>query len=1043
MPRNSSKTVEVLHYTQAAAATLRDIASSIDVPFLSTITALLSSIIPLVQGAKTNKDRCVRMVDEVHQLLCSIANLAIEPEDPTPKLLDQIAGIAQTLQKFYAYLRSQQEIGRITRFFKQTELTIQLDACEAEIRAALEVFMIRSGAEGSVEIAKMDADIERRHQELLDLIESWESQEFSDTASSTRRTFTDINSSSMSLPLLPPPPQIFYGREPEIEAVVGALLSDSPRVAILGMGGMGKTALATAALYEPSVVERYQQRHFVSCESADNAAALVTLIGSYLGIEPSASLSRMITKYFSDCGPSILVLDNLETPWEPLPTRSDVEEFLSLLSDIPQLAIVITMRGAERPAKTKWTRPFLLPLEPISSFAARKTFVDIADDPSEAADEEALTELLDLTGNLPLALTLMANIASFESYAGALARWKTESTGLLSDGAEKTSNLDVSIKVSLASPRLASSPHAMELLSLISLLPDGISEDDLLASRVPIPGISSCRSALLRTSLVYIDQDGRIKSLSPIRSYIQRFHWPSRSVTDPLRRYFQDLMSVWFSRQQMSSGKLVPRLTSHLGNIRSLVLDPLRANRLESAGSEIGYNILSLNNFCHIMLKGMSPLMKDVPRIVESTNDSRLRWKYSEDCLLGLGPPLTREDAEKLIRDGIQHFAAENNRAAQVTFYNTAVTYYMRVWDMAKAREYNNLAFELAKDIDDVLPKLTASRSRATIGNLTGHYRESIESSMEVIRLARIMGSVPHECNGLMDEALSRSHLGELRQVQSICLQTRQLVQASGLDGSNREIAILDMEAEVHLLKSEYIQARDLNTAVLQMTSPDVMPYFHANALIFVAHLCILIGVDESEIREKLKTAKELTDKLGWTSRKIMCEQEFAALALYLGDTQSAHAAFKACISRSGMEDAEAAFIGLEYLGDWTHSMCTLDETFQWAGTYFALARKSNDLGRTYQALRCLGDILLAQGDETTALSVFRAVLAGATEMDVHRRRADCMVRIGDILKRRGNVEEAREMWQTARPLFFRSSQRKETVLVDQRLARTSYDARD
>ncbi|KAJ6606000.1 P-loop containing nucleoside triphosphate hydrolase protein [Mycena vulgaris] len=664
MPRTSWKAAEVLYYTQAAATTLRDIASSTDVPFLSAIAALSTSVIPLVQGVKTNKDRCVRMLEEVHQLLCSLATVVLDSEHPpTPKILDQIGGLSQTLQKFHACLRSQKEISKIKRLFKQVELTAQLDACEAELHTAVEVFKIISGVGLSGEVAKLYTDGEQRHQELLELVKTRKNLEFSDAASSIQGTFRDMNSSSGSLPMLPALPHIFHGRERDLQALVAALLSEPARVSILGMGGIGKTALATAALYHPSVTEKYLHRHFVSCESASNAAGLITLVGSHLGIEPSATLTKTIIRFFSECGTAILLLDNLETPWEPFATRSPVEEFLSLLSDIPHLALLITMRGVERPAKVKWTRPFLPPLDPLSFPAARQTFVEIADDPAHE-DEEALAEILELTGHLPLALTLMASIASLEGYRGAIARWRTESTSLLSDGHGRTSNLDVSIRVSLSSPRMNSSPHAMDLLSLIALLPDGIAEHDLLTSQVPIPDIQKCRSALIRTALIYMDHDGRIKSLSPIRGYMQRFHWPSHSLTDPLRRYFQELMSIWFMHQQCFSGvlKLVPRLTSHLGNIRELVLAGLSR---DESGSEIGYNILTLNNFCHIMLKGQISLMQQVPGIAEATNDTRLHWKYIEDCLQGLGPPLATSDAAEFIRDGIQYFVAQKDLAGQ------------------------------------------------------------------------------------------------------------------------------------------------------------------------------------------------------------------------------------------------------------------------------------------------------------------------------------------------------------------------------------------
>ncbi|KAJ6567048.1 hypothetical protein B0H19DRAFT_717306 [Mycena capillaripes] len=1036
MPRMSGKVTEVLHYTEAAAATLRDIASSTNVPFLATIAALSIAVVPLVQGMKTNKDRCTRMVEQVHELLCTLAALVLDSENLlSPKLLDQIGGLSQTLQKFYACLRSQQEISRIKRFFTQVDLTFQLDTCQAELNTALHVFKMRSGADVSAQAATMEMDLEQRHQELLDIIKGRQNTDFSDTASSTRGPFLDMNNSSGTLPLLPPLPQIFHGRDRELQETVLGLLSDPARVAILGMGGIGKTTLAAAALHDSRVVEKYPHRYFLSCESVRDATGLINLLGSHLGIEPSASLKQLITKYFSESGPSILVLDNLETPWELLSTRPNVEEFLSHLSSVPHLALLVTMRGAERPAKVKWTRPFLVPLEPLSLLAARQTFVAIADDP-EGEEEEALAELLEHTGHdghLPLAVTLMANIASFEGCSRALARWKTESTSLLSEGEEKSSNLDVSIRVSLSSPRLASSPHAIDLLSLISLLPDGISEDDLLASKVPIFGIPACRSSLLRTSLVYTGHDGRIKSLSPIRGYIQRFRPPSHSLTDPLRRYFHDLVSVWFSHQELSKGTLVPRLTSHLGNIHSLVLDGLRPSREASVLSEIGNTILTLNKFCHLMLKGTSSLMSQVPGIIEFTNDMQLHWRYTEARIRGMGAPLAAPEAENLIREGIEYFTAENNTEGQVDYYNLAVTYYMRIWDLPKAREYS--ALELEHSTNGDIHQLRACRSRATIGNLTGDHLDGLKYSAKVVQLARLVGSVPDECNGLMDAAMGWCNLGELRQAQGICGQVRQIMDVCGLGGSTREIAVLDMEAEIHFQKSEYADARDLHTIVQRMTSEDIMPYFHANTLIAKADVCILAGATEIEIRTMLDKAKQLTDKLGWTSRKIMCEEIFALLSLHQGEIEAARATLKSCFSKNGTEDTETAYISLQYLGDLSYGMCDVDETLRWAGIYFALARKSKAMGHTYQALRCLGDVLLAQGDETSALDVFRAVLVGSTEMDVHRRRADCLVRIADILGRTGDLETAREMWGSARPLFARSSQAKQVAAMTERLA--------
>jgi hypothetical protein len=40
-----------------------------------------------------------------------------------------------------------------------------------------------------------------------------------------------------------------------------------------------------------------------------------------------------------------MVLDNFETPWEPIELRGQVEDFLSLLADIPSLALLVGRPG--------------------------------------------------------------------------------------------------------------------------------------------------------------------------------------------------------------------------------------------------------------------------------------------------------------------------------------------------------------------------------------------------------------------------------------------------------------------------------------------------------------------------------------------------------------------------------------------------------------------------------------------------------------------------------------------------------------------------
>jgi hypothetical protein len=147
--------------------------------------------------------------------------------------------------------------------------------------------------------------------------------------------------SSTSFSLLPSKPKIFHGRESEVENIMKVLSQESPRIAILGGGGMGKTSLARAVLHHPDTAAKFEDRFFVSAESATTSIELAALIGLHVGLNPGADLTRPVVQYLS-CRPScLLVLDNLETVWEPIQSRGGIEEFLALLTAMKHLALMV------------------------------------------------------------------------------------------------------------------------------------------------------------------------------------------------------------------------------------------------------------------------------------------------------------------------------------------------------------------------------------------------------------------------------------------------------------------------------------------------------------------------------------------------------------------------------------------------------------------------------------------------------------------------------------------------------------------------------
>ncbi|KAJ7435194.1 hypothetical protein FB451DRAFT_1136535 [Mycena latifolia] len=366
-----------------------------------------------------------------------------------------------------------------------------------------------------------------------------------------------IPQSSNSLSLLPSEPKIFHGRETEISVIIPMFSQESPRITILGPGGIGKTSLARAVLHHPAITGIYNQhRFFVACDAAASSLQLAGMIGAHLGLKPGKNLTKPVLHYISNSPPLLLILDNFDTIWEPRESRGDVEKFLCLLARIQHLALIITMRGAERPANVQWTHPFLEPLKPLAQNAARQMVIDIVDDGHALED---IDKILFLADNMPLAIDLIAHLVDYEGFENVLCRWDTEKTSLISEGHNKSSNLDLSISLSLASPRIRSMPQSQDLLSLLSILPDGISDMELLQYQLPINNILACKSTLLRTSLVYIDDRRRLRVLAPIRECVLKVHPPGAHLVQTLLTHFNQLLEL--SRTYLgtvSSPQIVP-----------------------------------------------------------------------------------------------------------------------------------------------------------------------------------------------------------------------------------------------------------------------------------------------------------------------------------------------------------------------------------------------------------------------------------------------------------------------------------------------------
>src|SRR5262249_50645417 len=151
----------------------------------------------------------------------------------------------------------------------------------------------------------------------------------------------------------PARPPRCIGRDQETAKLVGALQAKKSVILVLGGGGIGKTTLTLEAATHDDVVRRYgHRRWFVPLETAANTEVLETSVVAAGGPAPAttkldAALARL------GPAPSLIVLDNLETPWER--ERLDVERRLGQLAAVPGLCLLASIRGLEPPGGARWT----------------------------------------------------------------------------------------------------------------------------------------------------------------------------------------------------------------------------------------------------------------------------------------------------------------------------------------------------------------------------------------------------------------------------------------------------------------------------------------------------------------------------------------------------------------------------------------------------------------------------------------------------------------------------------------------------------------
>ncbi|KAJ6495871.1 hypothetical protein DFH09DRAFT_1290295, partial [Mycena vulgaris] len=130
----------------AALSTFEMVSVSLKTPFLEPISRTMQSLLAVAQTVKRNKDDCITMLEQTHELLYAIIHLHVTSDtggELPPNMLNHLGKFTETVQKIYTFVEAQQEKSRIMQFFRQGEMSTLLKDCHLGLEEALEAFKVQ------------------------------------------------------------------------------------------------------------------------------------------------------------------------------------------------------------------------------------------------------------------------------------------------------------------------------------------------------------------------------------------------------------------------------------------------------------------------------------------------------------------------------------------------------------------------------------------------------------------------------------------------------------------------------------------------------------------------------------------------------------------------------------------------------------------------------------------------------------------------------------------------------------------------------------
>jgi hypothetical protein len=221
--------------------------------------------------------------------------------------------------------------------------------------------------------------------------------------------------------------------------------------------------------------------------------------------------------------------------------------------------------------------------------------------------------------------------------------------------------------------------------------------------------------------------------------------------------------------------------------------------------------------------------------------------------------------------------------------------------DYVRALKCCQRAYSLAESIG--YPNIVGSNALLPICNIlviTGKPLSALIHAKEAYRSTEHIGDIYGQAWSLYFQARCHMGLANYQHAGHLLNNSRDMLTACSQQQSSLGLNILNLQAEIHLLKSEYQESRQLQVAIASSCHPT--SFSAVITSLNIALIAIATGADSKIIHQNLDMAQHHLKALYGHSGKLACltaDHVTAELCLRDGPLETANAMLKKCFVSS------------------------------------------------------------------------------------------------------------------------------------------------